>query len=63
MIKRLLTLIESGVIAVASGDLHTCAIKKDGSLWCWGDNYYGQLGYEAERRSKPVYIISLLLKI
>ena len=29
---------------LGAGYLHTCAIKQDGSLWCWGDNYYGQLG-------------------
>jgi alpha-tubulin suppressor-like RCC1 family protein len=29
---------------VAAGYAHTCAIKQDGSLWCWGDNMYGQLG-------------------
>ena len=23
---------------------HSCALKKDGSLWCWGNNDYGQLG-------------------
>ncbi len=35
-----------GVTAVSSGRAHTCAVKKDGSLWCWGDNLSGQLGQE-----------------
>jgi alpha-tubulin suppressor-like RCC1 family protein len=26
------------------GDMHTCAGKLDGSLWCWGYNMYGRLG-------------------
>ena len=29
---------------VAVGDYHTCARRKDESIWCWGDNNYGQLG-------------------
>jgi hypothetical protein len=29
---------------VEAGGHHTCAIKTNGSLWCWGYNYYGQLG-------------------
>ena len=29
---------------VALGDSHTCAILDDGSLKCWGDKKYGQLG-------------------
>jgi len=31
--------------AIAAGSLHTCAIVDDGSLWCWGLNANGQLGY------------------
>ena len=32
---------------VATGNYHTCAIKQDGSLWCWGRNNLGQLGLGA----------------
>jgi alpha-tubulin suppressor-like RCC1 family protein len=28
----------------AAGVHHTCALKGDGSVWCWGGNTYGQLG-------------------
>ncbi|WP_437892847.1 RCC1 domain-containing protein [Sorangium sp. So ce124] len=31
-------------IMVAAGGSHTCAIRHDGSLTCWGDNSFGQLG-------------------
>ena len=31
-------------VAIAGGYQHTCAILDDGSVSCWGDNNYGQLG-------------------
>ncbi len=29
--------------AVSAGDLHSCGIRTDGTIVCWGDNEYGQL--------------------
>jgi alpha-tubulin suppressor-like RCC1 family protein len=32
------------VKSISAGRLHTCAVKTNGSVWCWGDAAYGQLG-------------------
>jgi len=33
-----------GAVAIAAGDQQSCAMKSDGSVWCWGGDNYGQLG-------------------
>ena len=29
---------------ISAGKFHTLAIKTDGSLWAWGENFFGELG-------------------
>ncbi|MCI5146199.1 MAG: hypothetical protein D3923_11885, partial [Candidatus Electrothrix sp. AR3] len=47
----------AGVARVAAGRAYTVVVKCDGSLWAWGDNYYGQLGDGTSvNKSSPVQI-------
>ncbi len=48
----------SGVVAIAAGKFHNCAIKTGGAVWCWGYNYDGELGNNAMTNSLvPVEVI------
>ncbi len=49
-----------GVLEVASGFSHTCARKRNGTLYCWGQNSHGQLGDGSTRESAlPIEVESL----
>ena len=47
----------NSVAQVATGEVHVCAMKSDGTLWCWGGNNSGQLGKGTTRDSaSPVQV-------
>lgn len=55
------TRISDGWTQVSAGGFdgagHACAIRTDGSLWCWGDNHRGQLGVgDLSDRSEPTQV-------
>jgi alpha-tubulin suppressor-like RCC1 family protein len=44
-------------ISLEVGDYHTCGLRIGGTVWCWGENFYGQLGNGATSDSTmPVLI-------
>ncbi|MFN8444277.1 MAG: hypothetical protein U0175_26075 [Caldilineaceae bacterium] len=36
--------LQSGVLAIATGESHSCAVLDDGGVKCWGGNSFGQRG-------------------
>ena len=50
----------SGAVDLAAGTNHTCALLADGTVSCWGDNLYGQLGDNSTLdRPEPVSAVGL----
>ncbi|HEX4419207.1 MAG TPA: hypothetical protein VH165_14950, partial [Kofleriaceae bacterium] len=48
--------------AVATGDNHACAIRSDGTAWCWGRNSHGELGDGSTTdRVSPVEVTAMSL--
>lgn len=43
---------------LTAGDEHTCVIREDHTAWCWGRNFYGQLGDgTTDARGAPVRVL------
>jgi alpha-tubulin suppressor-like RCC1 family protein len=52
--------LAADTVSIAAGSKHTCALKSDGSVRCWGDNFHGQLGDGSTiMRAEPVEITAL----
>ncbi|XP_077210631.1 regulator of chromosome condensation (RCC1) family protein [Tasmannia lanceolata] len=47
-------------VGIAAGAYHSLALEDDGSVWSWGYNVYGQLGFSEGNSSVPCFIEQLL---
>ena len=51
----------SEVVAISSAGDSAYALRRDGTLWAWGENDYGELGDGTEhQRSHPVHVTGLM---
>jgi alpha-tubulin suppressor-like RCC1 family protein len=46
-------------VRIFAGGAHTCGLANVGTLFCWGSNYYGQLGNQGAAESSPDYVDGL----
>lgn len=52
--------LDCGWMDLSTGKEHTCGIRMDGTVWCWGNNGNGQLGDgTTDNSSRPVLVSSL----
>jgi alpha-tubulin suppressor-like RCC1 family protein len=54
----------SGAVQVAAGRRHTCGLGSNGSVRCWGEGFFGQLGTGSTGNAlRPVVVPSFTLNI
>jgi alpha-tubulin suppressor-like RCC1 family protein len=47
-----------GIVQIAAGASNSCALRADGTVWCWGANGLGQLGNGAGGPQDPAHQLS-----
>jgi len=50
----------NSILDVDSGQNHICGLQSSGAVYCWGFNYYGQLGNNSTSRSSDPVLVSNL---
>lgn len=48
----------TGARALALGGSHSCALRTDDALWCWGDSSFGQINLAGGQRPTPLLVSS-----
>jgi alpha-tubulin suppressor-like RCC1 family protein len=41
------------IVDIAMGTTHACALRRNGEIYCWGDNRYGQIGDSSDEKQRP----------
>lgn len=56
-----ITALGTDVTEVSMSDYHTCARKADSTVWCWGENQYGELGEPTPpyKETLPVQVVAI----
>ena len=52
-----------GLKQVTAGIAHSCALRPDKTIGCWGDNDYGQLGHGGNMNSNMPVTVSGLANV